>query len=147
MKAAWKMEGIYKADATKVASEIESLGERYSLSDVVEKAKDESSEMHSCFEWDDAVAGHKYRLSQAGNMVRQLVIVREEKDKEKKTDIRMFVSTGEKNNTYAPTKLVVRRQDEYEALLERAKSELSAFKKKYRILSELEEIFEAIEGL
>lgn len=47
MCVAWKMNGIFKADAEKVASELEKLGNEYSLSDVVERAKDKKSEMHS----------------------------------------------------------------------------------------------------
>lgn len=145
MTAAWKIESLYKADATKVASELESLGSEYTLSDVVEKARDSHSEMHSCFEWDDTVAGQKYRECQAGQMIRQLVIVRDNKNEQEKTNIRAFVSTGKRDNTYTPTKLIVKKQDEYEALLERALAELRAFKVKYSSLSELDEILSLIE--
>lgn len=145
MTAAWKIESLYKADATKVASELESLGSEYTLSDVVEKARDSHSEMHSCFEWDDTVAGQKYRECQAGQMIRQLVIVRDNKNEQEKTNIRVFVSTGKRDNTYTSTKLIVKKQDEYEALLERALSELRAFKAKYSSLSELDEILSLIE--
>ena len=30
--------------------------------------------MHSCFEWDDSVAGHKYRLVQARTVIKRYVI-------------------------------------------------------------------------
>lgn len=145
MKAAWKMDSIYKADASKVAEELESLGNEYSLADIVEKAKDEKSEMHSCFEWDDSIAGQKYREHQAGKMVRMLVFTKEEKGEEQKTNIRLIVSTGKHNNTYTPTKLIVRKEDEYQALLDRALAELRAFKAKYSALAELEEIFALID--
>lgn len=145
MTAAWKIESLYKADATKVASELESLGTEYTLSDVVEKARNIHSEMHSCFEWDDSVAGQKYRECQAGKMIRQLVIVRDNEKEPEKTNIRVFVSTGKRDNTYTPTKLIVKKQDEYEALLERALAELRAFKQKYSSLSELEEILSLID--
>ena len=39
------------------------------------------------------------------------------------------------------------RQDEYEILLKRALNELQAFKKKYEMLSELEDVFKAIDEL
>lgn len=145
IRAAWKMESLYKADATKVASELESLGTEYTLSDVVEKARDTHSEMHSCFEWDDTVAGQKYRESQAGKMIRQLVIVKDNDGEPEKTNIRLIVSTGKRDNTYTPTKLIVKKQDEYEALLERALAELRAFKQKYSTLSELDEIMGLID--
>lgn len=144
MKGAWKVEGFYKADASKVLDELSELGDEYSLSDVVEKAKDENSEMHSIFEWDDSVAGEEYRKIQAGKMVRNLVIVRND-ETEEKTNVRYFVSTGKRDSTYTPTRLVIRNQDAYEQLLERAYAELRAFKEKYSTLSELEEILALID--
>lgn len=144
LKGAWKVEGFYKADASKVLDELSELGGEYSLADVVEKAKDKNSEMHSIFEWDDSVAGEEYRKIQAGKMVRNLVIVRND-ETEEKTNVRYFVSTGKRDSTYTPTRLVVRNQDAYEQLLERAYAELRAFKEKYSTLSELEEILALID--
>lgn len=144
MKGTWKVDGFYKADASKVLDELSELGDEYSLSDVVEKAKDKNSEMHSIFEWDDSVAGEEYRKIQAGKMVRNLVIVRND-ETEEKTNVRYFVSTGKRDSTYTPTRLVIRNQDAYEQLLERAYAELRAFKGKYSILSELEEILALID--
>ena len=144
MKGAWKVDGFYKADASNVLNELSELGHEYSLSDVVEKAKDKNSEMHSIFEWDDSVAGEEYRKIQAGKMVRNLVIVRND-ETEEKTNVRYFVSTGKRDSTYTPTRLVVRNQDAYEQLLERAYAELRAFKEKYSTLSELDEILALID--
>ena len=144
MKGAWKIEGFYNADASMVLDELSELGDEYSLSDVVEKAKDENSEMHSIFEWDDSIAGEEYRKIQAGRMVRNLVIVRND-ETEEKTNVRYFVSTGKRDSTYTPTRLVIRNQDAYEQLLERAYAELRAFKEKYSTLSELEEILALID--
>lgn len=144
MKGAWKVDGFYKANASKVLDELSELGDEYSLSDVVKKAKDENSEMHSIFEWDDSIAGEEYRKIQAGKMVRNLVIVRND-ETEEKTNVRYFVSTGKRDSTYTPTRLVIRNQDAYEQLLERAYAELRAFKEKYSTLSELEEILALID--
>lgn len=144
LKGAWKVDGFYKANASKVLDELSELGDEYSLSDVVKKAKDENSEMHSIFEWDDSIAGEEYRKIQAGKMVRNLVIVRND-ETEEKTNVRYFVSTGKRDSTYTPTRLVIRNQDAYEQLLERAYAELRAFKEKYSTLSELEEILALID--
>lgn len=145
MKGAWKLEGLYKADATKVVNELMELGEEYSLSDVVEKARNENSEMHGIFEWNDGIAGEEYRKIQAGKMVRNIIIVRENEKKEsEKSNLRYFVSTGNRDNTYTPTKCFLRKNDGYEDLLNRAYMELRAFKKKYQSISELEEILALI---
>lgn len=37
---------------------------------LVDLAKDKKHPLHSRFEWDDKVAGHKYRLEQAGQLLR-----------------------------------------------------------------------------
>lgn len=144
MRVIWKLNGIYNADAQEVAKELDSLGDEYTLKDVVEKARNENSAMHSCFEWDDTKAAAKYREQQAGNMIRMLVYTKEEEPAER-TNIRYIVSTGKRDNTYTPTRRIIRNEDEYAALLERALSELRAFKEKYKSLSELEEILSLIE--
>ena len=145
MEATWRLKGLYKADANKVCQELQELGEQYTLSQVVEKAKNEQSEMHNLFEWDDTIAGQKYREAQAGTMIRCLVIAKKEDQEEKPTNIRIFHNTGKRDNAYTPITRFIRNQDEYAELLERAYEELRAFKKKYSSLSELDEILSLID--
>ena len=71
MQAEWKIKGIFKAEAQKVADEI---GEnKVTPQEVLEKARDENSELHKCFEWNDSVAAEKYRLQQARAIIINLV--------------------------------------------------------------------------
>jgi ADP-dependent phosphofructokinase/glucokinase len=46
---------------------------------------------------------------------------------------------------YKPIKVIMQDKTEYEKLLERAWAELRAFKSKYAMLTELEEIFSLID--
>ena len=151
----WKpgFEFAYKADPSKVYEEISSLGETYSKEDIVNKARDKNTELHSCFEWDDTKAAEKYRLTQAGDIVRHLYLVRQEDDGEEKPEtegkivvdrFRCFSNLG-KNNEYENTITIVRNEDKYQLLLEQAKRELAAFKQKYAILKELKPIFDLID--
>lgn len=139
MEVTWRVAGIYKADAQKVAEEIGN--KKITPEEVLKKAKDENSELHKCFEWNDSVAAEKYRLQQAGNVIRMLVY---KSEKENTEPVRAFHITTEKN-TYQPTRTFLVQQDEYQSLLKRAMAELEAFKKKYHTLSELESVFEAME--
>ena len=139
MKVEWRIDGIYKADAQKVADEIGD--NRISPQELLEKARDVSSELHKCFEWNDSIAAEKYRLQQARGVLVNLVYKTEKKDAE---PIRYLQVTTQKN-VYQPTKMFLVQEDEYQALLKRAKSELESFKKRYHTLSELQEVFEAIE--
>lgn len=43
-------------------------------SELVEAAKDEMSPAHCAFEWDDAIAGHEHRLSQARKYLRTVSV-------------------------------------------------------------------------
>lgn len=143
MKISFKMENLYKdVDPYKVYNELQGLGENVKPVDIVEAASDENSELHKCFEWDDSEAARKYRLQQARNLVMNLVIV-ESEHKEEPQQIRVMYTSNK--GGYKQTKLIVQQKDEYEALLERAKAELKAFKKKYSMLIELNEIFELID--
>lgn len=141
MEVAWKMSGIFNADAQKVYQEIGDT--QVTPAEVVEKAKDEKSELHKCFEWDDKKAADKYRLQQA-RMVINLLVVKTEKPEE--TPVRVFQITSERN-TYQPTRLFLQQPDEYRTLLDRAKRELIAIRKRYHTLAELENVFEAIDML
>ena len=139
MEVKWRIEGIYKADAQKVANEIGD--NRISPQELLEKARDVNSELHKCFEWNDSIAAEKYRLQQARGVLINLVY----KEKESKVEpVRMFQITTQKN-VYQPTVQFLVQEDEYQNLLKRAKSELESFKKRYHTLSELQEVFEAIE--
>lgn len=48
MGVTWRIQGYYKADAQKIAEEI-GFGE-FTPMEVLEKAKDETTELHKCFE-------------------------------------------------------------------------------------------------
>lgn len=141
----WKVKGLYKADAETVYREITSLGDKFSPEDIVEAAKDESSELHKCFEWNDEVAAQKWRLHTARMLVNQLVIRTETSDNIP-VAVRVISSASEVN-TYVPTKMLIKSESDYADLLARAKRELQAFQQKYSTLSELQEIFTAIDAL
>ena len=140
----WSVEGLHKGDAQKCYDECQTLNE-VTPENVLEKAKNADTELHKCFEWDNSVAGEKYRLMQAREIIRHFVIVTPE-EKEDAPKIRSYqISTT--TNKYEPTRLFLQKPDEYTALLERAKNELEAFKQRYKMLTELEEIFDDIDRL
>lgn len=135
----WKVEGVFKADANACYAEMLDL-ENITPQAVLEKAKDENSELHKCFEWDNDVAAEKYRTMQAGNIIRMLYIVPNNEDT---PPVRVLSRTSDA--VYRPTRTFVTNQNEYEDLLRRALSELESFRKKYNTLSELEQVFEQID--
>lgn len=141
----WKVKGLWKADAEAVYREITALGDSFSPADIVEAARDESSELHKCFEWNDEVAAQKWRLHTARMLVNQLVIRTETSDNIP-VAVRVISSASEVN-TYVPTKMLIKSESDYADLLARAKRELQAFQQKYSTLTELQDIFTAIDAL
>lgn len=142
--ATWRTPGIFKADAQKVCNELREIGEEFTPEEIVESAKDESKELHKCFEWDDTKAADKYRLYQARILTSQLVFKREvTEDEPQPVPTRVFNKT-DSNGGYKIPERTFKVQDEYEALLQRAWAELRAFKLKYQALSELSEILDLI---
>lgn len=68
IKTIWRSEvaSLYKGiDAQMVADEIANIGEAVTAEQIVDKAKDENTELHKCFTWDDEAAAEKYRIIEA----------------------------------------------------------------------------------
>lgn len=144
--AKWRegFSGLFRgADAQKVADEISAIGEAPTAADIVDAARNEDSELHKCFEWDDSRAAELWRLKQARDVVHHLVYV-EEKIPVDRPEIRIrYMDNTERG--YKEAKKIVRNEDSYKALLAQAYSELRAFKVKYSMLSELKEILDLIQ--
>lgn len=132
----------YKADANEAYKEISTLKE-ITPQNVVNLARNENSVIHDDFEWNDEIAGEKYRNIQARQMIQNFVI---ETKKEEKAPVRVLQVTTTKN-VYKPMDFFVKNVDEYAELLNRAKIELQGIKKRYSNLTELEDVFNAIEEL
>lgn len=146
----FKIQSLYKGiDANDVMEELNAISEDgITPQEVVEAARSEDSCMHSIFEWDDSIAGQKYREQQASQMLRMIEIVHlDENEKPQHEPFRQFQVNSTRTHTYVPTKMIVQNMDEYQKLLERAKGELIAFENRYKTLVELDGVFDSIHEL
>lgn len=134
---------FHGADAQKVANEIAEIGESPTASEIVDAARNESTELHKCFEWDDSIAAEHYRKQQARWVVHHLVYV-EETIPTDRPEIRIRYCE-KPNEGYRETRQIVMNEDSYKTLLTQAYAELRAFKRKYHMLKELQEIFDMIQ--
>ena len=107
--------------------------------DVVEESRDASAPLHGCFEWNDAIAAEKYRVHQAGDIIRALVI--SEDKGEAPRDTRAFVHV---RSDYHPISVVVDDAAMLAELLASAEKEMTAFQRKYETLQELSPVMDAI---
>lgn len=144
----WKANNGFfnKADANLVGKEIEQL-EEVTAKTIVDKARDESTELHKLFEWDDTLAAEKYRQQQAGMMISslQVVVIAETEDTEEKTT-RAFV-TLKRETEYEPISAVVADPEKYDLLKERAIRQFKADRERYQEVYDLQELFDMIDEL
>jgi hypothetical protein len=142
----------FKGDPAKVVKELESIGEEVRPQQMVDYAKShKSSELYKCFTWSDSIAADKYRLYEARQIQRNLIIRKlptpENQEQQPKT-IRLMMRT-ETTGGYKSIINIMRNDDEREKLLVMAKNELYAFERKYSTLAdtELRDVLIAINAL
>lgn len=107
---------------------------------LVEESRPVDAPLHAAFEWDDAVAGEEWRKQQARNLIGALIVVEPEKP-----PVRGFFKIERSEAGYEALHTILKAEDKYQALLKTAKAELGAFARKYRELSELAPVFDAID--
>lgn len=127
----WRNVSFANADANKVGHELEEIEkEKGSLTrvDVLEKAKNPRTELNKCFEWDDSIAGEKWRLQQASFILTSISVKTEEIEP---TRYYVNVKTVDEEKIFKNIKAVIQNEEEYNQLLERAKNEFINYKQKY----------------
>lgn len=141
----------YKADANKVASEVESIGynnnlDEFNTQEMVDFARNNpTSELHKLFEWNDTVAAEAYRNVQAKNILRflRITVVDNETKKENKTAIRYFVSTGKRDGSYKKTEIVFKNASDADRMLEGMRRDAENFINRYKVYASLSPQLEA----
>lgn len=103
---------------------------------VVDAARNEEHPLHGRFEWDDAVAGEKYRLAQAHALIR---VVREKytDGAGRPADVRTFHAIPRENGmAYEPLDEIVRDDIASQVLLRSMEREWRQLKARYEKFAE-----------
>jgi hypothetical protein len=139
----WTSGARCAVDANIAGAVCEQLEERGELTAerLVDVSRPEDAPLHRAFEWNDAIAAEKYRVEQARYIIRSLVVVVETADEAR--PIRAYFTTEVKR--YENINVIMQSEDKRRKLLQAAKRELEAFKAKYKALTELSKVFEAID--
>lgn len=153
MKVVWKTGTCIKADAADVYNELEALRAQTGAlkpEDIVDMARASTSAAHGAFTWDDTKAAHKCRLDEARHLVRSITVVRSEAKEQGPQKAYVNVVTAKKPD--APAKHVYTSVEDAlsdaamrQQILDRAHSEMEAFKRKYQVLTELANVIQAID--
>ena len=118
--------------------------------DIVQAAKSKRHVLHDWFQWDDTAAAATYRQQQAGQLIRCIEVVYEERPE---VPTRMYQVDVKKTNrsvepsTYMTTEEMLADPDKRNILLQRAYSEVQSIRNRYQALEELSHVFEAIDAL
>lgn len=135
-----------------VMEEIESRNGAVTSELFLEASRAEDSPTHDVFEWNDGTAAEKYRLHQAARTICAIrVIVRD--DRPKAPDAkppRAFVNIVDddsKKARYMNVTDALSNEETRHVVLGRALRELKSFQEKYSALSELAEVFTAIDSV
>jgi len=143
----WKQGWYSQADPNKVGAEIETL-ETISQKSIVDKARDEKTELHKCFEWDDSIAGEKYRQHQAGTLLADLqIVLKTSSTNESEIKSTKAFVTLKRDSEYEPIEAVVSNPEKLNILYERAVKQFKADRERYKEVEELQDIFNLIDEL
>lgn len=139
--------GVVAAECEKIASE---KGYVTSAA-MVEAARADDSPLHSLFEWNDTVAGEKWRQQQAKTIIHNLKVVVEDPKTQTVLNVRAYLNTnpsqdGRSGAVYFNIKTAMENEELKAGLILRAKRELDAFAEKYRQLGELSKVIETIDA-
>jgi len=117
--------------------------------DVVESAKDPESVMHAWFTWEDTEAARKYRLMEAGALIRSIEIVYKEAPKMERRafEIQYKKKTGdvESRTVYKTAEEAASDPDNHARLIAEAVRTLMAWRKRFAALQELHHLMVAID--
>lgn len=115
---------------------------------VVDASREESAPLHPVFEWNDKKAAERYRIVQAGSLIRNVTVKIEEVPRME--PVRAFVNVapaGKRKGVFVSIKSAMDDVDSREAVVARAFAELENVKEKYASLHELADVFAEIDRL
>lgn len=115
--------------------------------DVLADAKHDNSPLHSFFEWDDTAAAHQHRLAQARGLIRSVVAIYVDEEKQKPAvRAKAYVHIAEAGAPhYRETGHAMSQTKTRQMVLQRAWRELQAWKVRYKDLKEFSDLFEVID--
>jgi hypothetical protein len=145
----WKRNMAVKAqDAGEFIENLEKKHGAITPKIILDESRSDKALLHKCFDWNDTTAAEKYRESQAGFIIRNLVVVNvsQSDPTNEEVSVRAFVSvTAEENKQYVSINTALADDGMREEVLSSCLSELKAVKVKYGNLKELAAVWAAIE--
>jgi hypothetical protein len=111
---------------------------------VVDAARPDDAPLHSRFEWNDEIAGERYRLDQAREIIRSVrVVYRDATTEERARSYRMFSSAmTEEGRAYLPTQAMLEDPFQRRLLIQTMRRDMAALHEKFQHLAEWAELLD-----
>ena len=142
----WKLGFFSQADAQKVGEELEEM-QTVNVENILDKARNEDTELHKVFEWNNEVAGEKWRRHQASQMLQELQVVIIKGDEENKPKTAKAFVTLKRETEYEPIEAVVNDPLKYESLREIALNKIRKIRQDYAEVESLKDSFKDSKAL
>lgn len=144
----WKEAVSIPVDPQVAGEELEKIrirqNGRLESEDVVSAARPADSPLHPAFEWNDKKAAEKWRLEQAGHLIRSIVVTLD--DTGDREPVRAFVSVKrDEDRSYTSVQHALADAELRAQVVAAALAELDAWRKRHAELVELARIFTAID--
>lgn len=114
---------------------------------VVEAARSKKNPLHKAFEWDNNKAAQEYRLTQARSLIASIEVVYEEAQAVGKVRAYVNVDAEDGGRKYSQTENALSFSDIRQRILKRALSEASEWQRRYKQITELSEVFVALDTI
>lgn len=115
--------------AGKVFEELEQTERGLTASSLVDASREESAPLHKAFEWNDSIAGEKWREQQARVMIGHLVIRHTEAKNVE--PVRAFVTISHESSEYENIETVLKDPVKSNSFFEMGMKMLNDFKRRY----------------
>ena len=136
----YKINGIYKTPAQvagEVCAQLENSPTGLTPKSLLDASRDKNAPLHDEFEWNDTIAAERYREKQAGDIIRNICIVRAESFEQEPTRAFVNIRSTEKPGVFHNITAVMDDSVMREKLMSSAKREMQSFIAKYKTLEAL----------
>jgi hypothetical protein len=117
--------------------------------EIVKQAKRKNNPLHKCFDWDDKIAGPKWRMHQARKLINHLVVeVTSDDQRRVVRQYHVVRSAGDDDapkTSYEALENILRDPDKRLQLLSDVLRQLVSLRNRYRDIQELAQVWSAVE--
>jgi hypothetical protein len=142
----YKKQGKINNDVIEEIGRIEQE-EELTAEAVLENARDKHNVLHGFFDWNDEIAGEKWRLHQARMLINEIKIVIDSKEYSAYENVSVSIEGDGKERVYKPILDIISNEKLRQQIISRAMEKQKYWKQQYGVYEELKPIIVSIESV